>query len=45
MNDIWKDSVDKLYCILELERRAVGVKLLRTAEEYDNENAITLKKQ
>ena len=44
MNDIWKDSVDKLYCILELERRAVGVKLLRTAEEYDNENAITLKK-
>ncbi|MBO5460448.1 MAG: DUF169 domain-containing protein [Ruminococcus sp.] len=44
MNEQWMDSVNKLYCALELERSAVGVKLLRTEEEYKNAEAISLKK-
>ena len=36
MNDHWKDVVDKLYCTLELERCAVGVKILKSEEEYEN---------
>lgn len=43
MNEQWIDSVNKLYCALELERSAVGVKLLRTEEDYENAEAISLK--
>lgn len=44
MNNLWTDTVDKLYCALALKRKAVGVKLLKTAEEYERANAIVLKR-
>lgn len=44
MNEQWIDSVNKLYCALELKRSAVGVKLLRTEEEYEREEAIAINK-
>lgn len=44
MNDKWADSVNKFYCALELERSAVGIKLLKTKEEYETVDAIVLKK-
>ncbi|WP_458862748.1 DUF169 domain-containing protein [Acidaminobacterium chupaoyuni] len=44
MNSEWADSVEKLYCALELKRRAVAVKLLRTEEEYESADAIALQK-
>ena len=40
----WLDSVDRLYCTLDLNRSAVGVKLLKTEEEYENAEAISLKR-
>lgn len=44
MNDLWIDSIKKLYCALQLERSAVGVKLLKTKEEYENVKAVSLKR-
>ena len=44
MNEQWIDSVNKLYCALQLGRSAVGVNLLRTEEEYEKAEAISLKR-
>lgn len=44
MESRWKDSVDRFYCALDLDRRAVGVKLLKNQSDYDKLEAIELKK-
>lgn len=44
MNKQWKDTVDKLYCGVELERKAVGVELLKDASQFENADAISLKR-
>lgn len=44
MNENWIELVNKLYCALELERCAVGIKLLRTETDYINAEAVSLKK-
>ena len=44
MNELWMDSIRKLYCALELGRRAVGVKLFRTEAEYEAAKAVSLNK-
>lgn len=44
MNEQWRDSVNKLYCALELGRSAIGVKLLKTEEEYEDIEAISFKR-
>ena len=43
-NNQWIDSVTKLYCALDLKRRAVGIRLLRTEEEYENAAGLSLAK-
>lgn len=43
MNEKWLNTVDKLYCALQLERKAVGVKFFQTEEAYENAKGITLK--
>ena len=40
----WQESVRLLYCLLELERSAVGVKLLKTPADFDRFSGIELKK-
>lgn len=44
MNNKWFDCVNKLYCSLDLNRKAVGVTFLKTKEEYDKAEGILLKK-
>lgn len=43
MNNKWLDCVNKLYCSLDLNRKAVGVTFLKTKEEYDKAEGILLK--
>ena len=43
MNEKWKNAVDQLYCTLELDRRAVGVKLLKDAAQFETAGATVLK--
>lgn len=42
MADKWKDIVDKLYCVLELDRKAVGMKLLKNEKEFEEADARVL---
>ena len=44
VNEQWIDSVNKLSCALELKRKAVGVRLLRTEEAYEKAEGLTLLK-
>lgn len=47
MNDnfkTWKNDINKIYSVLELEKSIVGVKLIKTKKEYDLREAITLSK-
>lgn len=39
----WKKSVDLFECLLKMDRKAVGLKLLKTKEEYEKADAISLK--
>lgn len=42
MDILWRESINKLYCALQLDRRAVGVKLLRNKEEYEQAFGVVL---
>lgn len=39
----WKNTVDKLYCALQLERKAVGVKILKDSAQFESADGISLK--
>ena len=39
MSTDWREWADKLYCALELSRRAVGVTLLNDVSEYEAADA------
>ena len=43
MNCEWKQTVDKLYCALALDRKIVGIKLLKNSVEFERADAIQLK--
>ncbi|MDO4312022.1 MAG: DUF169 domain-containing protein [Eubacteriales bacterium] len=43
MSREWKGVVDKLYCSLELGRRIVGIKLLKSPDEFEQADAVRLK--
>lgn len=40
MNDHWKEDVAKLYASLDLSRKAVGVKLIKTEAEFQTIDAV-----
>lgn len=42
MDTLWTNFIDKLYCTLDLKRSAVGVKLLKSKDDYAKENATSL---
>ncbi len=44
MDNKWFDCINKLYCSLDLNRRAVGVTFLKTKSEYDEAEGLVLKK-
>ena len=44
MERSWKESVSLLYCLLDLERRAVGVRLIDSPEEFDRFDGIAMKR-
>mgnify|MGYP001019337584 FL=1 len=44
MDKKWIDCVNKLYCALDLNRRAVSVTFLKTKAEYDEAEGSILKK-
>lgn len=44
MDNKWFDCVNKLYCSLDLNRRAVGVTFLKTESEYDKAEGMVLQR-
>lgn len=43
MDKKWIDCVNKLYCALDLNRRAVSVTFLKTKAEYDERREVSSK--